>query len=46
MSDIKKMVRGKDSARSRGITQIKMEADNKDLRNLYKKYGLDKSTLK
>lgn len=45
MSNIKKMVRGKDSARSRGVTQIKMEADNKDLRNLYKKYGLDKSTL-
>lgn len=38
------LIRG-DSHRSRGITQIKLTGDNKELQNLYKKYGITEDTI-
>lgn len=36
---------GKTSYRSKGITQIKLKGDNKQLRDIYDKYGIDEDAL-
>lgn len=40
-----KSVTGNDSVNSRGLTQIKFSAQNKDVQNLFKKYGLTPENL-
>ena len=43
--DTMKAIKMDNSANSRGMTQIKISSDNKELQALYKKYGIDYNTI-
>lgn len=46
LSNIKAVTRGNTGARSRGFTQIKTQADNADIKYIYKQLGVNDSSIK